>query len=112
MGDVVRALIYDRCSRIEDEIFFEPGPEILRQIGHSIPRIYALFVKPLHDLIGAKALVPCRFDLVFQAFESFAKETGFLGCKSHRVELARFAREWKFEVWNQKLENIKRHPYK
>ena len=83
MGDVVRALIYDRRSGVEDEIFFEPGTEILRQICHSIPRIYALFVKPLHDLLGAEALVPCRFDLVFQAFESFAKEARFLGCKSH-----------------------------
>jgi hypothetical protein len=55
-------------------------------------------------LLGAEALVPCRFDLVFQAFESFAKEAGFLGCKSHWVELARFTHEWKFELWNWKLE--------
>jgi hypothetical protein len=42
--------------------------------------------------------VPCRFDLAFQAFESFAKEARFLRCESHEVEIARFAQEWKLEV--------------
>ena len=68
MGDVVRALIYNRRSGIEDEIFVEPGAKIFGQIGHGIPRIDALFVEPIHDLIGAEAFVPCRFDLAFQAF--------------------------------------------
>ena len=98
MGDVVRALIYHRRCGIEDEIFVEPGAKIFRQIGHGIPRIDALFVEPLHDLLGAEALVTCRFDLVFQAFESFAKEARFLRCESHGVELARIAQEWKLEV--------------
>ena len=98
MGDIVRALIDDRRRRIEDEIFVEPGAKVLRQIRHGIPRIDALFVEPLHDLLSAEALVPCRFDLVFQAFESFAKEARFLRCESHEVELARFVKEWKLEV--------------
>ena len=98
MGDVVRVLIYDRCSGIEDEIFVEPDAKIFGQIGHGIPRIDTLFVKPIHDLIGAEAFVPCRFNLVFQAFESFAKEARFLRCESHEVEIARFAQEWKLEV--------------
>ena len=98
MGDVVRALIYNRRSGIEDEIFVEPGAKIFGQIGHGIPRIDALFVEPIHDLIGAEAFVPCRFDLAFQAFEGFAKEARFLRCESHEVEIARFAQEWKLEV--------------
>ena len=42
--------------------------------------------------------MPCRFNLVFQAFESFAKEARFLRCESHEVEIARFEQEWKLEV--------------
>ena len=98
MGDVVRALIYNRHSGIKDEIFVEPGAKIYGQIGHGTPRIDALFVEPIHDLLGAEAFVPCRFNLVFQAFESFAKEARFLRCESHEVEIARFTQEWKLEV--------------
>ena len=98
MGDVVRALIYDGRSGIEDEIFVEPGAKIFGQIGHGIPRIDALFVEPIHDLLGAEAFVPCRFNLVFQAFESFAKEARFLRCESHEMEITRFAQEWKLEL--------------
>ena len=98
MGDVVRALINDGCSGIKNEIFVEPCSKIFGQIGHSIPGIDALFVKPIHDLLGAEAFVPCRFNLVFQAFESFAKEARFLRCESHEVEIARFTQEWKLEV--------------
>ena len=98
MGDVVRALIYNGRSGIEDEIFVEPGAKIFGQIGHGIPRIDALFVEPIHDLLGAEAFVPSRFKLVSQAFESFAKEARFLRCESHEVEIARFAQEWKLEV--------------
>ena len=98
MGDVVRALIYNRRSGIEDEIFVEPGAKIFRQISHGIPRIDALFVEPIHDLIGAEAFVPSRFNLDFQAFESFAKEARFLRCESHEVEIVRFAQKWKLEV--------------
>ena len=68
MGNIVRALIDDRRSRIEDEIFVEPGAKALGQIRHGIPRIDALFVEPIHDLLSAEALVPCRFDLIFKAF--------------------------------------------
>ena len=42
--------------------------------------------------------MPCRFNLVFQAFESFAKEARFLRCESQEVEIARFEQEWKLEV--------------
>ena len=98
MGDVVRALIYHGGSGIEDKIFVEPSAKIFGQIGHGIPRIDALFVEPIHDLIGTEAFVPSRFKLVFQAFESFAKEAWFLRCESHEVEIARFAQEWKLEV--------------
>ncbi len=90
MGDVVGALIYDGRSGIKNEIFVEPGAKIFRQIGHGIPGIDALFVEPIHNLLGAKAFVPCRFNLVFQAFESFAEEARLLRYESHEVKIARF----------------------